>query len=352
MDAPLTLPGGRALCLNSGSSSLKAATFVDGAETGRRNVAVPAGAPEALAHAVDEVLQDLDSSALDVVGHRVVHGGAHLHLPTIIDDAVIDEMHAATALAPLHQPAALAVIAATRARLANVRQVACFDTDFHWRLPEISTRLPIPDEYAEAGIRRYGFHGLSYEYVVRSLGTDLSARAIVAHLGNGSSMVALRDGVPVNTTMGLTPGGGLVMSTRSGDVDPGVAFALARLVHDDTEAAARMLEERSGLIALSGTSGDLAHLVATSRAESRARFAVESYVRSAARHAAALLVDLHGLDQLVFTGGVGTHNEVVCAGITAALVFSGLDFDVRIVPTDEERMIAYHALTLVSAGES
>jgi acetate kinase len=352
MDTPLKLPAGRALSLNSGSSSLKAATFVDGTETARRNVPAPAGEPAALERAVDEVLEDLDCSALDVVGHRVVHGGAHLHSPTIIDDAVVDEMNAATALAPLHQPAALAVIAATRSRLPNAPQVACFDTDFHWRLPELSTRLPIPGEYAAAGIRRYGFHGLSYEYVVRTLGADLPARAVIAHLGNGSSMVALRNGVPVDTTMGLTPGGGLVMSTRSGDIDPGIAFALTRLVEGDVEAVAHMLEERSGLLALSGTSGDLARLVEASRAESRARFAVESYVRSAAQHAAALIVVLHGLDQLVFTGGVGTHNEVVRASITAALVFAGFDFDVRIVPTDEERMIAYHALRLAADAES
>ena len=352
MGEPLRLPAGRALCLNAGSSSLKAATFADRVERGRRNVAVHSGEPAALGRAVDEVLANVDASAIDVVGHRVVHGGPALHNPTVIDDSIVEQLDAATALAPLHQPASLSVIAAARARLPDARHVACFDTDFHWRMPDIAARLPIPDEYAESGIRRYGFHGLSYEYVVRTLGTGLCDRAIVAHLGSGSSMVALDHGVPVETTMGLTPGGGLVMSTRSGDLDPGVVFALLHFGHGDSAHVGRVLEERSGLLALSGTSGDLAVLVEAAAADRRARLAVDAYVRSAAQHAAALSVSLGGLDQIVFTGGVGTHNERVRAAIIERLTSLGLTFETSAVPTDEERMIAYHALRLVEKGES
>ena len=225
------------LCLNAGSSSLKAAGFVAARSGDPARVAsaaverVDAGGPAGAAYvaALDTVVAALDRDGFtpEVIAHRLVHGG-----PDLLDHAVIDrsaraQLDAATRFAPLHTPAALAVLDAADARYPGCPQVACLDTAFHRHLDPAARRLPIPEDLDAVGVRRYGFHGLSYEYLVHRLGGGLGRRAVLAHLGNGSSLAAVRDGVGVDTTMGFTPTGGLVMGTRTGDLDPGVLVHLA-----------------------------------------------------------------------------------------------------------------------------
>jgi acetate kinase len=347
VDEPLRLPRGRAIALNAGSSSLKAALFADRNEIWRRSSALRPDEPESVERAVTELLDEFGEEAPSVVAHRVVHGGAQLHEPTEITDAVVAELEAATVLAPLHQPIGLAVIRAARARLPKVHQVACFDTAFCWSLPLVASRLPIPERYARQGVRRYGFHGLSYEYITRSYGRLLGGRAVVAHLGNGSSLVALRHGVPVDTTMATTPLGGVVMSTRSGDLDPGAVCAIAR-VAGDVDAAEHALAFESGLLALAGSTGDLAQLVERVDDDAAARLAVDAFVISVAKTVAGFATVLGGLDTLVFTGGVGVHNGFVRAAVVERVAALGLKFDARFVETNEERMMAWHALHTMS----
>ena len=249
------MSAGTILCVNAGSSSLKAALYTSDEDgcggglglLGRANVAVAGGGYDA---ALDGVLSGFAEPGLPAptaVGHRVVHGGPSYAGPVVIDSDVLDDLRSLVPFAPLHQPASIAGIEVLAARCPGVPQVACFDTAFHRRMPEVAQRLPLPDDLWQAGVRRYGFHGLSYEHVVASLGADIGARAVVAHLGSGSSMAAIRDGLPVDTTMGLTPTGGLVMSTRSGDLDPGVTVYLLRergLGPDELEA---LLDRGSGM---------------------------------------------------------------------------------------------------------
>jgi acetate kinase len=231
--------------------------------------------------------------------------------------------------------------------LPTVRHMACFDTDFGWALPALSARLPIPERYAQRGLRRYGFHGLSYEYLLRTYSRTLGSRAVIAHLGSGSSVVAVRDGKPVDTSMALTPLGGVVMSTRSGDLDPGVVCAMAR-ADGNIDATEYALAYGSGLRALSGTTGDLADLVRVASSDDAARLAVEAYVVSVAKVVAGFITVLGGLDSMLFTGGVGVHNATVRSAIIERLGALHLTFEAHFVPTDEERMMAWHALHALS----
>jgi len=343
LDQPLRLPRGRAIALNAGSSSLKAALFADREEVARRETALHGDPIAAIDRAVGEVLDEFATTPPNVVVHRIVHGGPQLHAPTTLDDAVVEQLSAATALAPLHQPVGLAVVAAARKRLPTVRHMACFDTDFGWELPALSARLPIPERYAQRGLRRYGFHGLSYEYLLRTYSRTLGSRAVIAHLGSGSSAVAVRDGRPVDTSMALTPLGGVVMSTRSGDLDPGVVCAMAR-ADGNIDATEHALAYESGLRALSGTTGDLAELVRVASSDDAARLAVDAYVASVAKVVAGFVTVLGGLDSMLFTGGVGVHNATVRSAIVERLGALNLTFEAHFVPTDEERMMAWHAL--------
>lgn len=349
-----------ALCINTGSSSLKAALVH---EDGRiERYATPLGhdgdAGEAVAAACDALLP---GGSPDVVGHRVVHGGPDFVAPVLVDAVVVERLRALVPLAPLHQPAALAGIEAAARRLPGVPEVACFDTAFHHPLPALARRLPIPAHYADEGVQRYGFHGLSYESVVGHLGPSIAPRTVIAHLGSGSSLVALRDGVPVDTTMGLTPGGGVVMATRSGDLDPGVVLFLVQ--HEsDAARVGTVLEDESGLLALSGTTADVRELETAAVHDERAQFALDAFVLGVAKGVAALTAVLGGLDLLVFTGGVGAGSRVVRAGVAARLAWLGVDVEpaanargdellsgagarvvVLAVETDEETVIARHA---------
>ena len=334
--------------LNAGSSSLKASVVRDGEKVAHHAVDTD---PDHIDAAFTDALAALTASAetIDVVGHRIVHGGPDHTGPAVVDDALLAQLHDLVPLAPLHQPAGLRGIETARAHLPDVPQVACFDTAFHRGLPEVAQRLPVPAAWAGAGVCKYGFHGLSYEHVVEALGLrDGDERVVVAHLGSGASLAALRAGAPVDTTMGLTPAGGLVMASRSGDLDPGVlTWALRTGAATDADALDAVLDRESGLRGLSGTTGDMRALLdARDAGDPAATLAVAAFVRSVQQHVAALTISLGGLDRLVFTGGIGEHSEAIRTEVVAGLSPLGR-FAVEIVPADEESVIARQAASLV-----
>jgi acetate kinase len=283
------------------------------------------------------------------VGHRVVHGGPNLRSHQLITPQVLDELRAAKHFAPLHIPQALSLIASAQSIFPSATQLACFDTVFHQTMPEVASHLPLPQRYFDAGIRRYGFHGLSYESLVHHFGEKLPARAIFAHLGNGASLCAVRNKMSLDTTMGLTPTGGIPMGTRSGDLDPGVILYLLRnekLGADDLED---LLNHRSGLFALSLGESDVKALVARAQSgEPKATLALDIFAISVRKVIGAYAALLGGVDLLVFTGGIGEHSEYVRSAITTSLEFLGLTANkIQVVPAQEEKQIARHCRTLM-----
>jgi acetate kinase len=322
---------------------------------------------------LDELLTWIDKTAgaerLLGIGHRVVHGGAGFAAPVRITERAVAALSAFIPLAPLHQPHNLAAIQAATALRPGVPQVACFDTTYHQTQPPVATRFGIPRALSDEGIRRYGFHGLSYEYVARALArldpSMASGRVIAAHLGNGASLCAMAGGRSIDTTMGFTALDGLVMGTRCGAIDPGVILYLEQAKGMRAEEVQQLLYEDSGLLGVSGVSSDMRDLLA-SPAES-ARQAVELFVYRIAREAGALVSSLAGLDGLVFTAGIGENSPAIRALVCERLAWLGLEIDaqanaagaatistansrvtVRIIPTDEERMIAMHTLDIIT----
>lgn len=329
------------LTLNGGSSSVKYG--VHAADDPAREIAAGdvehAGADTAL---FDRI------GAYDVVaiGHRIVHGGTDLFAPVVIDSDVIARLERTSAFAPLHGPAALAMIALAQARYPGVPQVACFDTGFHAAMPAIAATLPIPAYLRAQGVRRYGFHGLSCEAILAELGDTVPERLIIAHLGNGASVTAVRDGRSVDTSMGLTPSGGVVMGTRAGDCDPGLLLFLMRTQALDADAIEDVLDRQSGLLGLSGVSADVRELQAADTFA--ARLALAIFCRSVAKQIAGMTVALGGADLIVFTGGIGEHAAGVRAAIHADLACLG-DIPVRVLAARENRRIAWHVARLRSS---
>jgi len=335
------------LTLNEGSSSIKFALF-----------AAEQGVPEIAADSVETGTDDgalfdrihavMAGGTLATIGHRIVHGGPALAKPVVIDAAVLAQLHAATAFAPLHNPAALALIAAAAKRHPGVPQVACFDTGFHASLPDIAAVLPIPRSLRAQGVRRYGFHGLSCQSIVHQLGGEVPERLIIAHLGNGASVTAVRAGQSVDTSMGLTPSAGVVMGTRAGDLDPGFLLYLMREHGLDATAIEDVIDRQSGMLGISGISGDLRLLRASSSPD--AALAIAMFCRSVAKQVAGMAVVLGGVDLLVFTGGIGEHDPGVREQITAELTGAGLSpFDVAILPSRENEQMARGARALLAA---
>ena len=303
------------------------------------------------------------------VGHRVVHGGESLACPVVVTPGVLEDLASLVPLAPLHQPQNVEGIRAAAAALPEAVQVACFDTAFHHTCPPVATRLAIPRQWHEAGIRRYGFHGLSYESVVARLPEitgSMPARAVVAHLGAGASLCAIRDGVSIATTMGVTPLDGLVMAPRCGSIDPGAVLHLVLRVGLSAAAVETMLTRESGLLGVSGISGDMRVLLES--ADPRAEEAVELFCERAARETASLAAALGGLDAVVFTAGIGEHAPAIRERICAKLRWLGLELDpeanavsgprtsmaqsriaVWVIPTDEEGVIATHTLVATAS---
>jgi acetate kinase len=358
------------LCMNSGSSSLKTALFeVDGAaERALARAAHPVEWGDYTA-ALEDALAAFDEQGLPppgAAGHRVVHGGSRHAEPALVDDDVLTDLRELVPFAPLHMPAAIAGIEAIRARW-DIPQVACFDTAFHHRMPELAQRLPLPGALWDAGVRRYGFHGLSYEYIVGALGAAELGRAVIAHLGNGASMVAVHHGQSVDTTMGFTPAGGLIMSTRSGDLDPGVPVYLLREQGYDAARLEELVDRDAGLVALSGGTSDMQTLLERRAQDQRAALAVDAFCYQARKHVGALAAVLGGLDTLVFTGGIGEKAAAIRGGICDGLEHLGVELDdtanaahtavisapgaacaVRVEPTDEDLVIARHTGALVA----
>lgn len=380
------------LCLNGGSSSLKFAAFTVGGAEPRplaRGGVDRIGSPNAVLHVRAEdgsprgeesceapnlpAVVPLVFAALkrlgiawQAVGHRIVHGGPEHIRPERIDDRLIASLREAISFAPLHLPGELALIEEISKQSPTLPQAACFDTTFHARMPEIARRLALPSFLRDAGVQRYGFHGLSYESIVRTLGQRVSGRVIVAHLGNGASMVALSDGEPRDTTMSFTPCGGLVMGTRPGDLDPGIVVYLARTCGMQASAIEGLLNRQSGLLAISETTSDMQALLAARSSDPRAELAVAVFCYNARKWIGALSAVLGGCDSLVFTGGIGEHAAPVREEICRELSFLGIRLDpgrnarselvitrdgsrvtVRVIPTDEESVVARHTARLI-----
>ena len=381
------------LALNAGSSSIKFALFeiagtprriargeIEGIGTAPHFVARNAegtvigerrwpdasvGHEALLGGLLEWVDAHLAGDTLVAVGHRVVHGGRDFAGPALLDDKVLQALDLLTPLAPLHQPHSLSPVRAIMAVRPGLPQVACFDTSFHHTLPAVATRFALPREYEAEGVRRYGFHGLSYEYiagVLRQTAPKLAAgRVIVAHLGNGASLCALNNGVSIDTTMGFTALDGLMLGTRCGTIDPGVILYLLQQKRLPAAEIETLLYQRSGLLGVSGLSSDMRVLLDSSTAA--AREAVELFVFRIAREAAALAGSLGGLDGFVFTAGIGEHAAQIRAAVCTRLAWLGVAIDpgannadagrisaadsrveVRVIPTDEEAMIVRHTL--------
>lgn len=389
------------LTLNAGSSSIKFSLFEVGASVSRVSKLVSRGEVEGIGSAPHFVVRDaagvllaeqhwpdpnqafatlleavigwaeghLGADRLVAVGHRVVHGGADHYQPERVTAGLLDTLERLTPLAPLHEPHNLAPMRAIAAVRPTLPQVACFDTAFHHTMPKVATRFALPREYERAGVRRYGFHGLSYEYIAGRLceiAPDLAkGRTIAAHLGNGASLCAMLAGQSVDTTMGFTALDGLVMGTRSGNLDPGVILYLEQERGLTTKQVEKLLYEQSGLLGVSGgIASDMRTLLHSD--DPHAKEAIELFVYRIAREIGALTSALGGLDGLVFTAGIGEHapeiRERVCAGL--GWLDIALDGDanrrnamvislpesavaVHVIPTDEEAMIVRHTLDTV-----
>jgi len=307
---------------------------------------------------------------LSAVGHRIVHGGPNYSGPVELTEDVYAKLEALTPLAPLHQPRCLAPVLPIRTIKPDLTQIACFDTAFHHGLAPPASRFAIPRRYEARGLRRYGFHGLSFEYVsgrLAHIAPELAAgRTVIAHFGNGASLCALRDGRSVDTTMGLTPLDGLVMGTRCGTIDPGVLLYLLRQEKMTSENLQHLLYHESGLLGVSGISADMRTLLASS--EASAREAVDLFTFRAAQEVAVMATTLGGLDCLVFTGGIGEHAKEIRSAIGERLAWLGMRIDaaandaacerinaggsavdVLVIPTNEELMIARHCVAVLQA---
>jgi acetate kinase len=316
--------------------------------------------------------------SVEAVGYRVVHPGAKLDRHQRITPEVMRDLEEAVVFAPLHDPAAIAVIKAMMERFPNVAHYACFDTVFHQTMPEAATTYAIPMEYRERGVRRYGFHGLSCESIVRQLraeeGLEFPRRMVIAHLGSGCSVTAVVDGRSVDTTMGLTPTGGVVMGTRPGDLDPGlVVYLLRRMTGDQVSGLERMLNHDAGMVALSGMPNDMkAVREAVGRDDARATLAVEVFTRTVKKAVGGFVALMGGVDAVVFAGGIGEHDARSRAEILGGLESLGISINsarneakgdavrkvsasdsvpmVLVVPAKEDWMIAVHVDRMARAG--
>jgi acetate kinase len=305
-------------------------------------------------------LREQGVEKLAAAGHRIVHGGPKFTAPQLIDAQLKQALKELIPFAPLHLPSQIAMIEAVEAHFPDLPQVACFDTAFHSRMPEEAQRFALPQRFWEQGIRRYGFHGLSYEYVIGKLGGKLGRRAIIAHLGNGASMVALKDGLPMDTSMGMTPTGGFMMGTRSGDLDPGVLIHLLKTGYS-AEQLEELVDHEAGLLGVSGHTSDMKALLQKSQTDSAAHMAVKMFAYQVRKFIGAYAAVLNGLDTLVFTGGIGERAADVRGKICSGLGYLGVALEtqanaqnaevislpnsqcaVRVVQTDEDLMIVRH----------
>jgi acetate kinase len=391
-------PDCHVLTINSGSSSIKFSLYVLG-ETERlalKGELARIGLSQGFFHAKDQEGHLLTAQELDLpdhgaalitlyawlqgheigkelhgVGHRLVHGGPAHVKPQLVSSALIDDLKLLIPLAPDHLPDEIKGLEEVHQHFPDLPQVVCFDTAFHRRMPEVAQKYPLPKSLSIEGLRRYGFHGLSYEYIIQELvkvagAPAASGKLIIAHLGNGASMAAINGGRSLDTTMGLTPAGGLVMSTRVGDLDPGVIVYLLQEKGMTPAEVNNLINHQAGLLGISGISGDMHDLLAQEGTQADARLAVEIFCYQARKFVGALAAALSGLDTLIFTGGIGENSAIIRERICAPLRFLGIRLDkglnkgnfpvisridsqvtVRVMKTNEELMIARHTRDLV-----
>jgi len=337
---------GSAEGIGRGNGTLQIRSF-DGTSLIQRNQ-IHESQDDALRALAAAIREHADTTPV-AVGHRVVHGGPKLCRHQIITPQVLDQLRLAIHFAPLHIPQALSLIATAQSIFPSAAQFACFDDAFHQTIPEVASHFALPHRYYDAGIRRYGFHGISYESLVHHFGAKLPTRAIFAHLGNGSSLCALRNGISIDTTMGLTPTGGIPMGTRSGDLDPGVILYLLRNEKLDWDRLEDLLNHQSGLFALSSGESDVKTLEERARSnDPKARLALDVFAVSVRKTIGAYMALLGGVDLLVFTGGIGEHSNHIRSAATDGLELLGLTADkIQIVPTQEELQIARHCRAMM-----
>jgi acetate kinase len=332
------------------------------------------GHEEALMHLVSWLSQFREERKPVAIGHRVVHGGAAFSSPVLVDESVLQSLEALVPLAPLHQPHNLEPIRIVRRRLPGMPQVACFDTAFHQSQSDIATMFALPRDMRERGVRRYGFHGLSYDYIASILKDYDSrlaeGRAIVAHLGNGASLCALQGGGSIATTMGFSALDGLPMGTRCGALDAGVVFFMLREMKLSPEAAERMLYTKSGLLGVSGLSNDMRVLRVNAATNADAKRAIDLFVYRILREIGSLAAALGGIDGLIFTGGIGENDVATRAEVIAGLAWVGLALDEAanraggprisagsgptawVIPTNEELVIARQTRSVLGATQA
>ena len=360
------------LALNSGSSTIKYALFSLAPEPQRISGATldAARRHDAVDDIFEQIAPVLATAPLQAIGHRIVHGGPELSAPARVTPDLLEVLRSVVRFAPNHLPQELDLIDEVATRLPDVPQFVCFDTAFHAALPDVARELPVSRAHAAQGVRRYGFHGLSYASVLDDLQRRRgplppSYRTVLAHLGSGSSLAAVRGTQCVDTTMGFTPLGGVVMSTRPGDLDPGVVTHLARESRQNISALEHELSHQSGLLGLSGRSGDMRDLLAREATDERCRLAVAVYCYEIRKRIGAYAAALGGMDALVFSGGIGERSPLVRSRICEGLEFLGIDIhqpsnaaghaviskpgartDVHVVAADEEMVIARAAALL------
>ncbi len=381
------------LCLNSGSSSLKFSLYglvereeerlVFGAVeriglgdgrlwiksmSGDLLVDVRRNFPEhsAAAAGVSRAAKNLGLPPPVAAGHRIVHGGPNYSESERVSGALLLELRRLVPFAPLHLPSAIQGIEAVEERFPGLPQAACFDTAYHRRMPQVAQRFPLPEDLWDEGIRRYGFHGLSFEYITGTLGPAVQGRLVIAHLGNGASLAASLNGQPLDTTMGFTPTGGLMMGTRSGDLDPGVLIHLMNAKGYDAGKLDDLLNNHAGLLGVSGISPDMKTLLERRDHDPFAALAVELFCYYLRKQIGAMAAVTNGLDTLVFTGGIGERAAVVRSEVCQGLSYLGICLDlkanasnaevisipssactVRVIPTNEDLMIARHTRSVL-----
>ena len=391
------------LTINGGSSSIKFALFEASASPSRilhgeisriglpdaalrvegssaaDNIRRPVAAlnyPTAVSAIVDWIENCADRNMITAVGHRIVHGGPKYAEPQRITGEMIEELRKLEPFDPDHLPGEVQLIEAVRSRFPELPQVACFDTAFHHELPRVARLLPIPRRYELQGVRRYGFHGLSYEFLMAELGRVAGAQAtqgriVLAHLGNGASLAAVGEGKPVDTSMGFTPAAGVPMSTRSGDLDPGLVLFLSRAEGMTAKQFNELVNFRSGLLGVSEVSPDMRDLLNREAHDVRAAEAIALFCYQLKKYIGAFAAALGGLDTLVFAGGIGENAPTIRTRICSGLGFLGIELDetsnaangsvvssaashvsVRVIPTDEERVIAESVWRVLRLGQT
>ena len=340
------------LSLNSGSSSLKFGLHrVDGREVETLLAdTVSQGTGHEAMQQISRRLTEAKLPAPAAIGHRIVHGGPALRQHCRINAAVLQQLEAATPFAPLHTPVSLSLIRSAKRAFPELPQFACFDTTFHLTLPDVARVLPIDRALQAEGIQRYGFHGLSCESIVHQLGASLPPRMVIAHLGNGASVTAVQGGRSIDTSMGLTPSGGVMMGSRSGDIDPGLLIYLLREKQLDVTGLEDLIDHRSGLKGVSGIDSDMRVLHRAAALSSDAQLAIAMFCMSVKKQIAAMTAVLGGVDLLVFTGGIGEHDVAVRTRICEGLSWLGIAADggsaTRVMASREELQIARHVALL------